>query len=551
MSAQACAATVGGHVGRLVLSNFSKVVPGLAALGARRLIALAVTGIATVALVLIASFYLSRPSLEAVYVGLEADDVTRIGAALQEASVAYDTNSENSAVYVSVGQAARARMLLAEKGLPKSDRAGYELFDNLGSLGLTSFMQQVTRVRALEGELARSIQLMNGVKAARVHIVMPKEGAFRAQKETPTASIVVRTDGGFEPGAAKAIKHLVAAAVPGLASGDVTVLSTDGSVLAAGDGAQSAAADKMVELEKSVAVEIQDGVAKTLAPFLGLDNFRVNVAVKLNTDRSQTNETVFDPESRVERSVRTTKESGEAQNTASEAPVSVDQNIPQEATAGGAPERASEKKDKREELTNYEINSKTVSTVSDGYKVESLAVAVVINKARLDQVLGASPAAGAADAMLKDIELLVSTAAGTREVRGDKIKITTADFLAAETALEPAAGEGVGEMLLRHVGSLINGTSLVIVVLLALLIGFRPAVRAIIESAPKEQARFVGQGANAQLPAPGDKGVAAIQDFADQILDGPQRARLTQIVELDSDRAARILKAWLNEPERA
>jgi flagellar M-ring protein FliF len=525
-------------------------------LGAKRLIALALTGITTVALILLASYVLSRPSLETVYIGLEADDVTRIGAALQEAGISFDTNSENSAVYVQVGQAARARMLLAERGLPRSDRAGYELFDNLGSLGLTSFMQQVTRVRALEGELARSIQLMNGIKAARVHIVMPKEGAFRTQKETPTASIVVRTDGGFDAASAKAIKHLVAAAVPGLSAGEVTVLSTDGTLLATGDGAEAAAADKMVELEKGVALEIQEGVAKTLAPFLGVDNFRVNVAVKLNMDRSQVSETVFDPESRVERSTRTIKESGEANNTSSELPVSVDQNVPQEATSGGSPERASEKKDKREELTNYEINSKTVSTVSDGYKIENLSVAVLINKARLDQVLGASPAAAAADSMLKDIELLVATAAGTRTERGDKIKVSTADFLSAEAPLDPVPGESTMQILLRNVGSLINGVSLIVVALLVLMMGLRPALKTIVEQTPK----LVAAGSNARLPAPDGAKAAALPgaeplslpgNLAEQILDGTQRQRLAQIVELDSDRAARILKAWLNESETA
>jgi flagellar M-ring protein FliF len=520
------------------------------ALGSRRLVALALTGIVTTALILIASYWLSRPSLETVYVGLDADDVTRIGAALQEAGVAFDTNAENSAVYVPVGQAARARMLLAEKGLPKSDRAGYELFDNLGSLGLTSFMQQVTRVRALEGELARSVQLMNGVKAARVHIVMPKEGAFRTQKDKPSASIVLRTDGSFDGASARSIKHLVAAAVPGLSAGEVTVLSTDGTLLSSGDGVESAASEKMVELERTLAVEIQEGITKTLAPFLGLDNFRVSVAAKLNMDRSQINETTFDPESRVERSTRTVKESGEAQNSTSDAPVSVDQNVPQEAGAApGSPDKASEKKDKREELTNYEINSKTISTVSDGYKIENLSVAVIVNKARLDAVLGTSPAAGAADEMLKQIELLAATAAGVRSERGDKIQVSTAGFLSAEEPLEPVPGEGIMSILMRHVGSVVNGASLIAVALIVLMMGLRPALRTIVEATPAPAPRIAPTSANAQLPAPDAEN--GVQQLAEQVLDGKQRARLAQIVELDSDRAARILKAWLNEPEKA
>ena len=95
---------------------------------------------------------------------------------------------------VRYGQTAQARMLLAEKGLPTSAKAGYELFDKMGSMGLTSFMQEVTRVRALEGEIARTIQAMKGVKAARVHIVLADTGSFRRGRQTPSASVIVRTE---------------------------------------------------------------------------------------------------------------------------------------------------------------------------------------------------------------------------------------------------------------------------------------------------------------------------------------------------------------------
>src|SRR5207248_478820 len=129
--------------------------------------------------------------------------------------------------------------------------AGNELYDKLGSLGLTSFMQEVTRVRALEGELARTIQLLRGVKAARVHIVMGEDGTFRRAKQPPSASVVIRAetlDGMVE---AKAIQHLVAAAVPGLTRAAVTVLSTDGTLLSAGDGQADEAPGAMLALEKT------------------------------------------------------------------------------------------------------------------------------------------------------------------------------------------------------------------------------------------------------------------------------------------------------------
>ena len=149
-----------------------RLLRSLIDLGPRRLTALAIIGVTIFAVVILGGLYLSRPQLDVLYSGLDRDDVTRIGAALNEAGIKFDVNADGSAVLVSYGQTAAARMLLAEKGLPQSANAGYELFDQLGSFGLTSFMQEVTRVRALEGEIARTIQSLNGVKAARVHIVV-------------------------------------------------------------------------------------------------------------------------------------------------------------------------------------------------------------------------------------------------------------------------------------------------------------------------------------------------------------------------------------------
>ena len=210
------------------LEQLERLWRSLVALGARRLMAMAVVGLTVFATVGVGSYYLSRPQLETLYSGLTAQDVNRIGAALNEAGIDFDVNSQGTSVLVRYGQTAQARMLLAEKGLPSSANAGYELFDKLGSMGLTSFMQEITRVRALEGEIARTIQAMKGVKAARVHLVLPDAGSFRRTRQSPSASVIVRTESAGDFASAPAIRHLVAAAVPGLTVDQVTVLNTDG-----------------------------------------------------------------------------------------------------------------------------------------------------------------------------------------------------------------------------------------------------------------------------------------------------------------------------------
>src|SRR3984885_2671575 len=169
------------------LAQAKRLLANLLALGGRRLAALGLVGLAVFAATGFAGYYLSRPTTEPLYSGLDRDDVIGIGSALKEAGIAFDVSADGATVLVPVGQSSQARMTLAEKGLPHSGSMGNELYDKLGSLGLTSFMQEVTRVRAIEGELARTIQMMRGVKAARVHIVMGDEGSFRPERQPPSA----------------------------------------------------------------------------------------------------------------------------------------------------------------------------------------------------------------------------------------------------------------------------------------------------------------------------------------------------------------------------
>ena len=266
-----------------VTEQARRVWANLLQLGGRKLGALAAVGLAIFAMTGIGGYYLSRPSMETLYAGLDRQDVSSIGAALRDAEIAFDVSPDGGTVSVRYGQTAQARMLLAEKGLPHSTNAGYELYDKLGSLGLTSFMQDVTRVRALEGELARTIQQMAGVKAARVHIVMPDEGSFRRVSQPASASVVIRSAGSDDNRTAQAIRHLVAAAVPGMKLDEVTVLSTDGTLLASGDDTSTGAPNRMLDMEKMIGRSVADNIRKTLVPSLGSDNLQISVTAKLNT----------------------------------------------------------------------------------------------------------------------------------------------------------------------------------------------------------------------------------------------------------------------------
>jgi flagellar M-ring protein FliF len=555
------------------LTNFTK---NLASLGQAKLAMLAGAGLVSIGLVLAAGLYVNKPSYETLYVGLEKTDVNQISVALAEANIAFDTGTDGASIQVPVGQTGKARLFLAERGLPNSSNSGYELFDKVGSLGLTSFMQEVTRVRALEGEIARTIQQISGISAARVHIVMPDRGNFRKAEQVPTASVMIRAGAQAGRQAAASIRHLVAASVPGLEIDGVTILDSAGQLLASGDDAENGAFNRSLNIVQSVQGEVEGNIEKALAPFLGMDNFRASVMATLNTDSQQIQETVYDPESRVERSVRVTRESQKSSQQQVQKPATVEQNIPEGGPEAGTGPQSNDEADKKEEQTNYEINSKTVATVRNSYAVEKLSVAVVVNRARIAAMVGEPVDQAKIDAYIADMQKIVSSAAGLNLERGDVITLTAMEFLNDQLLNEAVPGPGVMEVLTRNLGGIINAFAFLAVAFLVVWFGLRPAVRSVTGTG--NAAAVEGDGVGLELPdfspvagvgGPGatlmdgfgaDFGFDSTDDllngddgdgsFNRRVKEGPER-RLSRMVEISEERAAKILRKWAVDREAA
>jgi len=548
-----------------VPEQLQRIVENLQAMGPRRLSIMGAVAALVVAVVVSGSLWLNRPSFETLYVGLERSDVNQIGIVLSDVGIPFDVSSDGTSVMVPVGKTGQARMLLAEKGLPTSTNAGYELFDNVGSLGLTSFMQGVTKVRALEGEIARTIQSIAGIKAARVHIVMGEAGNFRQAQRQPSASVVIRTAGLDAARSAASIRYMVAAAVPGLATENVTILDSDGTLLAAGDDPANSAATRSIGVERTVESQIQDSIHRALAPYLGSDNFRTSVNAVVNTDSRQVEETIFDPDSRVERSVQIVKEAAQNSQSQATAPTSVDQNLPNEGAPGTDGPLSKEQTDRKEEVTNYEINSKRIATVSNGYTVTRLSIAVVVNEARLTAVLGEGATPEKLQERIAAIREVVVAAAGLSEARGDAISVNAVEFIDGIDG-EAIAGPSFLEMAGKHTGTIINSAAFVLVVFLVVWFGIRPMTAALTANATpvapsfeEMQAALPGgadnlQIAAAQAAAMGDGAELGysrpasnpIDDLRSKLKPAPQD-RLARMLELNEMRTAHILRKWANQ----
>lgn len=565
-----------------LFNQLSQIGKNLSELGQGRLLALGAVGAVAIALIIAAGLFLNKPTTESLYIGLTGDDINQIGIALSEARVNYTIGADGASVLVPAGTALQARAILAERGLPNSSSAGYELFDNVGSLGLTSFMQEVTRVRALEGEIARTIQKINGINAARVHIVMADTGNFRSGERKPSASVMVKTGNAVARRSADAIRHLVASSVPGLTVDEVTVLDSTGKLLAAGDDFSNSTVNRSMSVIQMLQNEIENNIDKALSPFLGLDNFRSSVTAKVNTDTQNIQETVFDPESRVERSTRVTRENQTSSQTSNDAPATVEQNIPDQATAGALNPQSSELAERKEEQTNYEINSKVTQTVRNSYVIERLSIAVVVNDTRVKAMLGEDATDEQVQAYISELQQVVTTAAGLDADRGDIVKLTTMEFLAEEILADGPTTSGFMEMLTAQLGTIINALSFIVVAFLIVWFGIKPILNTgggaasgaaaggdaldslgdidgleLPDFSPgvggdlgSPMASMEGFGADFGFDADeafgGGDGGAVVEEgmgFTGRVKGGPEK-RLSSMVEINEERAAKVLRKW-------
>ncbi|TPL12462.1 flagellar M-ring protein FliF [Mesorhizobium sp. B2-4-14] len=539
--------------------QIQSIISNLRGFGVRRLAMLAGIAVLVMGVIGIASVYLNRPAYDTLYVGLDRSDVNQIGLVLGEAGIGFDVGADGTSVLVPAGTTAQARMLLAEKGLPTSANAGYELFDNVGSLGLTSFMQQITRVRALEGEIARTIQSISGIKAARVHIVMSERANFRRDEQQPSASVVIRYAGIDAEKSAQSIRHLVAAAVPGLSADKVTVLDSNGNLLAAGDDPSNTSAARTLGVEQTVEVQIGDNIRRALTPYLGPDNFRASVKAEINTDTRQTEETIFDPNSRVERSVQSVRANENNNQRQASTPASVEQNLPEtQATATEGPQSSSQN-DRKEEITNYEINSKKIATVSNGYTVTKMSIAVVVNQDRLKAILGKDATPDQIAKRVADIQKMVASATGFDDKRGDVVDVSAVEFIDGLDG-EAIPQAGMLDSIGQHAGTLINAGAFIVVVFLVAFFGLRPMAAALTARATPAIAGPNFDEVQRSLPTPeaaasADAGVAIgalpgarpgatpLDDLRQKIRPAPQE-RLARMVDINEERTAQILRKW-------
>lgn len=487
-----------------------KLIGQLAALGRVKLLALAGVGLALAGLLAFLAVRANTPAMAVLYSELDQRDAGAVVASLERQRVPVRLAAGGSQVLVPAEQVARLRLSLAREGLPAGGAIGNEIFDRGESLTTTPFQQEMNRLRALEGELARSIRTLAGVRAARVHLVLPRREAFSRERAEAQASVLLTMQGAqrLDREGTQAVMHLVIAAVPGLRAQNVSIVDSRGELLARGGQAvgANAVAATQEELRRGHEVRLARGVEEMLERVLGQGRVRAEVSVEMDHDRVEIREERFDPENQVARSQQSSTESSrgaEPQN------VSAGTNLPgaEAPPGGGGPQES-----RQEETTNFEIGRTLRNVLREAPVLKRVSVAVLVDGVSEPGEGGAPRVRERTAEELARIAALVRSAVGFNEGRGDRVEVVSMRF--AEAAVEPPAAGPLGlDIPPALLAKLMETAILAMVAVLALLLLGRPLVRK-LGLALVPQPALAGAGVGGAAALAGQEGMALLPGMA-------------------------------------
>jgi flagellar M-ring protein FliF len=467
------------------LEHVHAFVELLKSLGAARMAAMAAVTAGLVGFFGFLMLRVTAPQMTTLFTELTFEDSSAIVKDLERQGIPYEMKNDGASLLVPKDRVTRLRMKLAESGLPKGGGIGYEIFDKSDVLGATSFVQNINHLRALEGELARTIRAIDRVQAARVHLVLPERPLFSRDKAEASASIVLKVRGALEAQQVRAIRHLVASAVNGLKPERVSIVDEAGRLLADGARADSASGESSDERRSAFERRMREQVEAIVTSIVGPGRARVQLTADFDFNRiTQTSER-YDPEGRVMRSSQTREESAAA-NDGKEGQVTVGNELPGGQTRPSEGGATREQSRKSEEIVNYEISRSTKTEVIEGGRLNRVSVAVLI-----DGIYGKNDKGDASyqpreKEEIDRIAALVRTAIGFDQKRGDQVEVVNLRFAEAPSNLipEPAGWMSFLTFTKDDVMHWIELLVMLLLGLIVLLLVVRPLVRRILAPEP-------------------------------------------------------------------
>jgi flagellar M-ring protein FliF len=546
------------------------LMDGLRALGPARLAAMGAVALGMLGMLALMVLRGGSEPMALLYGDLDLRDASQVVDQLTRQHIPYRIAGNGSQIMVAADQVPEARLALAKEGLPAGGSVGYEIFDRSDGLAATEFQQKINQTRALEGELVRTIRAINGVRAVRVHLVLPQREPFARDRQDAQASVMLTMTGvsRLDREGVQAILNLVAAAVPGLHPQNIAIIDSRGDLLArAGEPmGQAAAAHTTEEVRRATELQLDHAVEEMLERSLGTGKVRAEASVRMSFDKVNQTEERFDPEGQVTRSTQSVTNS--SKNTEPSATVTVQNNLP---NADAGREGAGSQDARQEETTNYEIGKTVRTLIREQPQIDRISLAVMVDGTDTVGTDGKHTWQPLATDQLDRITSLVKSAIGYDEKRGDHVEVASMRFVTEDTA--PIADNGGLLGLHLEKADLLHlaQTALFGVIgVLALLLVLRPMVLRLttlssggaLTSSGTALAVMGsgGGGGNGSASAVPDLGTLSITGAAPRLLEdesmvniaqieGQMRAsslrRITQIVEKHPDETLSIVRGWM------
>jgi flagellar M-ring protein FliF len=554
-------------------------------LGPARLAAMGVVAALMLGFFAFIAMKVSQPVMAPLYSDLSVQDSAAIVKDLETQAIPYELRQDGAQILVPKDNVLRLRMKLAEKGVPAGGSVGWEIFDKSDGLGTTSYVQNINHLRALEGELSRTIRALDRVQAVRVHLVIPERQVFQKDKRDPTASIALKLRGTLDPAQVRAIQHLVAAAVEGMKPSRVSVVDETGRLLASGQGEdpEGLVASSLQERTSAFEQRMENQIESIVASVVGQGRARVRVSATLDYNRvTQTSDT-FDPNGQVVRSTQTKEEN--STNVSGDKSVTVANQVP-----GGTQDQGKgtdkEASNTSEETVNYEISRTSRTEVLEAGRIKKISVALLVDGIYASTAAGEVTYQPRPQADLDRITALVKSAVGFDQARGDQVEVVNLRFAEAPASL-PLENQKTGFAALfdfsrDDVMRLIELGALVVMTLLVLLFAVRPLINRMMAPevalagaggalvptgdghALENLLAGVGAGGEAGAPAGGAAAAGGGAVAGEEAVMHPTHMRLEEakalgavqagsilkigeMVQQSPNEAALIIRGWLNE----
>ncbi len=540
------------HYGEYKVNNFWQMIKNLSP---GRLISLAAILIFLISFFAYIIMQVNTVEYSVLYTDLELEDANQIVSRLEAANVKYKLNNNGTEILVPVDQVNRMRLDTAELALAsKGSNVGYEIFDNTDALGSTNFVQNINLIRALEGELARTIRSVDNIKSARVHLVLPKREMFSREEQTPSASVVIKTKAGtLTLKEIQSIQKLVAAAVPKLDVKNVSIIDSSGKLLTDdSEDKQSVdnATNEIIRLdqERKLTKSVEDMMEKAV----GMGKAKARVNLEMDFDQVVTNEEIYDPDSQVARSQQTVTESSVANEENN--PVTVSQNIPNGDTITQSGNVVSQST-KSEETINYEISKTIRNKVKNDGEIKRITVAVMVDGVYETDEKGNKVYRPRTAEEMEKLRALVKSAVGYDANRGDMVDVENIRFASIQEETSKAPEILIMGFTKAELMRIAEGLGVAVVAILVIILVIRPLINNAFDNASplSDNGRLLGENAeddNLLLSNFLNEAESDIDDLVNlNKVDGRVKVsslkKLNDIVEKNPETAVGIIRSWL------